>query len=70
VSLIGLSCLDTILIFITDISYWKAEVGTLGFIKEVAGATLTGGVANTGVLREMKEDEIAEARKNDSGLSA
>ncbi|KAK3614735.1 hypothetical protein LTR56_027056 [Elasticomyces elasticus] len=52
------------------ISYWKAEVGALGFGKEVLGAIVTGGVANTGALREMKEDEIAQARKSDSALTS
>ena len=54
----------------TDISYWKAEVGALGFGKEVIGAVITGGVANTGVLRQMKEDEIEQARKKDGALSS
>jgi general stress protein 26 len=45
------------------ITYWLHEVGTLGFVKEVAGAALTGNVANTGVLRELKEAEIEQARK-------
>jgi len=55
---------------IVDISYWKADVGALGFGKEVIGAIVTGGVANTGKLREMKEDEISQARKSDSSLSS
>lgn len=54
----------------TDISYWKAQVGTLGFIKEVAGAALTGGVANTGVLRQMTESEISTARSKDSSMTS
>ena len=57
-------------ILITDISYWKAEVGALGFGKEMLGAIVTGGVANTGALREMKEDEIAQARAKDSKMSS
>ncbi|KAM0717473.1 hypothetical protein Q7P37_007325 [Cladosporium fusiforme] len=52
------------------ISYWKHEVGGLGFAKEIIGANLTGGVANTGTLRELKEDEIAQARKSDSSMSS
>jgi len=52
------------------ISYWKAQVGTLGFAKEVIGATITGGVANTGALRQMTHEEIVEARKKDSSLSS
>ena len=31
---------------------------------------MTGGVANTGALREMKEDEIEKARKSDSTMSS
>lgn len=52
------------------ISYWRHEVGALGFAKEVGGAAVTGGVANTGKLRQMKEEEIAAARKRDAGLSS
>ncbi len=44
------------------IAYWKATVGTLGFAKEVIGASLTGGVANTGVQRHMMENDIEKAR--------
>ncbi|KAF2085414.1 hypothetical protein K490DRAFT_46901 [Saccharata proteae CBS 121410] len=44
------------------ISYWKANVTTLGFIKEVVGAAVTGGVANTGLLREIKGDDLEHAR--------
>ena len=54
----------------TDISYYKQEVGTLGMLKEVGGAVATGRVANTGILRHMKEDEITEARSRDSGLTS
>jgi general stress protein 26 len=42
--------------------YWKAEVGLLGFAKEVIGAAATGGVANTGVIRELKSEELEKAR--------
>lgn len=42
----------------------------LGMAKEVGGAMLTGGVANTGALRELKEQEIREARARDSALSS
>lgn len=44
------------------ITYWKAKVGVLGFVKETTLATLTGGVADTGYLREMDEVEIEKAR--------
>ncbi|KAI7151605.1 blue light-inducible protein-like protein Bli-3 [Hortaea werneckii] len=52
------------------ISYWKHEAGPAGFAKEVGGAILTGGVANTGALRQMQEHEIQQARQNDSSLSS
>jgi general stress protein 26 len=45
------------------IAYWKTTVGTLGFLKEVGGAALTGKVAETGLLRELKEGEIENLRK-------
>nr|POE88037.1 protein bli-3 [Quercus suber] len=54
----------------TYISYYKAEAGALGFLKEAVGATLTGGVANTGKLREMNESEISAARARDADLSS
>ncbi|GIZ41730.1 hypothetical protein CKM354_000502600 [Cercospora kikuchii] len=52
------------------ITYWKHTTGALGFAKEIAGATLTGQVANTGDLRELGETEIKEARVKDSALSS
>lgn len=55
---------------VADISYWKADVGTLGFGKEVIGAIATGGVANTGSLRQLEESEIQQARKKDSSMSS
>ena len=54
----------------TDISYWKHEVGGMGFMKEITGANLTGGVAVTGSLREIKGDELEQARKSDSSMSS
>lgn len=45
------------------ISYWKATVGTLGFLKEVGVAAATGKVANTGVLRQLLEEDIEFARR-------
>jgi hypothetical protein len=54
----------------TDITYWKHEVGGLGFMKEIAGANLLGGVAVTGTLREIKGDELEQARKTDSAMSS
>jgi general stress protein 26 len=42
--------------------YYKTSVGTLGMMKEVGGAMITGKVANTGVLRELKEADLEKAR--------
>ncbi|THW05291.1 blue light-inducible protein-like protein Bli-3 [Aureobasidium pullulans] len=53
-----------------DISYYKTNVGALGYLKEVVAANVTGGVANTGSLREMKEDEITKARNQHSSMSS
>lgn len=44
------------------ITYYKTEVGMLGFAKEVVGAAVTGGVANTGKLRELGGGDIERAR--------
>lgn len=52
------------------IAYWRRTTGAVGFVKEIAGATLTGGVANTGDMRELQETEIKEARVKDSALSS
>ncbi|KEQ83793.1 blue light-inducible protein-like protein Bli-3 [Aureobasidium pullulans] len=52
------------------ISYYKTNVGALGYLKEVVAANVTGGVANTGSLREMKEDEITKARSQHSSMSS
>ena len=54
----------------TDISYWKRTTGTLGFAAEAAGALLTGGVAQPGVIREMNGSEIQEARQRDSSMTS
>ncbi|CAF9942743.1 MAG: hypothetical protein ALECFALPRED_009995 [Alectoria fallacina] len=48
------------------ISYWKATVGTLGFVKEVAQASFTGQVANTGVQRQLVEEDIEAMRMTPS----
>ncbi|CAC9890670.1 unnamed protein product [Aureobasidium pullulans] len=53
-----------------NISYYKTNVGALGYLKEVVAANVTGGVANTGSLREMKEDEITKARNQHSSMSS
>lgn len=39
-------------------------------MKEIAGANLIGGVAVTGSLREIKGNEIDQARKSDSSMSS
>ncbi|KAF2679166.1 hypothetical protein K458DRAFT_375661 [Lentithecium fluviatile CBS 122367] len=44
------------------VSYYKKEVGTLGMMKEVGLATVTGKVADTGVLRELQEADLEKAR--------
>jgi len=45
------------------ISYWKSTVTSLGFMKEVAQASFTGQVANTGVQRQFVQEDIQEMRK-------
>jgi len=44
------------------ISYWKHTVSTLGFVKEVGLGALTGQVANTGLQRELTEEDIKQMR--------
>lgn len=44
------------------IVYWKSQSTTLGFVKEVATATVTGGVANVGVMRQAFEKDIEAER--------
>lgn len=39
-------------------------------MKEVAGAAIMGDVAVTGTLREIKGDELEQARKSDSSMSS
>lgn len=60
---------DLLTYYRIDITYWKHEVGSLGFMKEITGANLLGGVAVTGTLREITGSELDEARKNDSSMS-
>ncbi|KAI4844409.1 blue light-inducible protein-like protein Bli-3 [Aureobasidium sp. EXF-8845] len=52
------------------ISYYSTTVGAVGYLKEVVAANITGGVANTGKLRQMKEDEISKARKEHSAMTS
>ena len=44
------------------IVYWKKEVSTVGFMKEVGQAALMGSVAQTGAHREFSEKEIQQER--------
>ncbi|KAL8691174.1 MAG: hypothetical protein Q9218_003549, partial [Villophora microphyllina] len=44
------------------IAYWKTTSSTPGFLKEVAQASLTGQVADTGVNRQLFDEDIQEAR--------
>ena len=44
------------------ISYWKSTVTSVGFLKEVAQATIQGKVADTGVQRHLTEEDIKAAR--------
>lgn len=48
------------------ISYWNSQVTSLGFLKEVGLAALTGKVADTGVQRELLEKDIEAARQRES----
>lgn len=45
------------------ISYYLTKVGLLGYAKEVGMAAVTGKVADTGVLRELGEQDIELARR-------
>lgn len=48
------------------VSYWKSTVSSLGFVKEVAQASFTGQVANTGVQRQLVQEDIEAMRKTPS----
>ena len=48
------------------ISYWKSTRTTPGFLKEVAQASLTGQVADTGISRRLEQEDIEEMRKDKS----
>ncbi|KAI4148105.1 MAG: hypothetical protein L6R39_002886 [Caloplaca ligustica] len=48
------------------ITYWKSTSTSIGFIKEVAQASLTGKVADTGVNRRLVEKDIQSARDETS----
>ncbi|KAJ4348505.1 uncharacterized protein N0V89_009882 [Didymosphaeria variabile] len=43
-------------------TYYLTQVGLLGYAKEVGVAAMTGKVADTGVLRELNEQDIEQAR--------
>lgn len=44
------------------VTYYKTTVGTMGFMKEVGIASMTGKVAETSLLRELNEDDLEKAR--------
>ncbi|CAO2656221.1 Nn.00g050240.m01.CDS01 [Neocucurbitaria sp. VM-36] len=44
------------------VTYYQTDVGLLGYAKEVVGAAATGGVANTGKIRELSEQDLDKAR--------
>jgi len=44
------------------VTYYLTDVGMLGMAKEVLGATVTGGIAKTGKLRELSEQDLEKAR--------
>jgi general stress protein 26 len=44
------------------VTYYLTDVGILGYAKEIIGAAVTGGVAVTGKLRELSEQDIEKAR--------
>lgn len=48
------------------VSYWKSTVSTLGFMKEVAQASFTGQVAQTGVTRQLVEGDLEKMREEAS----
>lgn len=50
------------------VAYWKATVGTLGFLKEVGVAAVTGQVVNTGVQRQLLESDLEQARRESKEL--
>ena len=48
------------------ISYWKSTATSLGFLKEVAQASLTGQVADNGVQRQFTTEDVEAMRKTPS----
>ena len=48
------------------VSYWKSTVSSLSFVKEVAQASFTGQVANTGVQRQLVQEDIEAMRNSPS----
>jgi len=47
------------------ITYWLSTSTKLGFLKEIAEATVTGQVATTGVTRELKKEVIDKSREQE-----
>ena len=48
------------------VSYWKCTRTCVGFVKEVTQASLQGKVANTGMMRQLTEEDLEQARKDES----
>ena len=48
------------------VSYGKSTVSSMSFVKEVAQASFTGQVANTGVQRQLVQEDIEAMRKTPS----
>ncbi|KAF2025055.1 hypothetical protein EK21DRAFT_104250 [Setomelanomma holmii] len=46
------------------VGYYATDVSMLGMAKEVIVAAVTGGVANTGKLRELSEQDLQKARSS------
>ena len=44
------------------IAYWKSTSTAIGFVKEVALGALTGKVADTGLQRELRKEDIEQMR--------
>ncbi|QIX02180.1 hypothetical protein AMS68_007697 [Peltaster fructicola] len=53
------------------ISYWKhTTTGSIGFVAEVVTASATGGVAQTGKLRQFESEEIQQLRSKHSSFTS
>lgn len=45
------------------VAYWKSTVTSVGFLTEVAMASMSGKVATTGVQRQLTEEDLKNARE-------